>query len=117
LLTVLSCLTVEHDWLYVALAAAVCVMGSILSMRLLARVRRHSGLKQAYMMSLAGLVAGGTVWTTHFAAMLGYQVPMERAFQPSLTFLSMGLAIGFSTIGFLLTTRTKLSERIARRMN
>lgn len=100
MLTVLSCLTIEHDWSYVALAAMVCVIGSILSMRLLARVRRNSGVKQLYMLCLAGLVAGGTVWTTHFAAMLGYRVPMERAFQPTLTFVSMGLAIGLSLIAF-----------------
>ena len=112
MLTVLSCLTVAHDWLYVALAATLCVIGSILSMRLLARVRRNSGLKQFYMLFLAGLVAGGTVWTTHFAAMLGYEMPMERAFEPTLTLVSMGLAVGLSMIGFLITTRTKLGPMI-----
>jgi diguanylate cyclase len=108
MLTVLSCLTIEHNLGYVALAALLCVVGSLLSMRLLAQVRRNAGLKQLYMLFLAGLVAGGTVWTTHFAAMLGYRVPMERAFQPTLTFVSMGLAVGLSMIGFFITTRTKL---------
>lgn len=112
MLTVLSCLTFDHDWRYVALAVVLCVVGSLLSMRLLARVRRNSGVKQLYMLFLACLVAGGTVWTTHFAAMLGYRVPMERAFQPTLTFVSLGIAIGFSMIGFLLTTRTKLGPMV-----
>lgn len=112
MLTVLSCLTIEHDWRYITLATVICVVGSVLSMRLLARVRRHSGLKQLYMLSLAGLVAGGTVWTTHFAAMLGYQVPLDRAFQPYLTLLSMSIAVGLSTIGFLITTRTKLGPMV-----
>jgi diguanylate cyclase (GGDEF)-like protein len=112
MLTVLSCLTFEHDWRYVALATMLCVVGSMLSMRLLARVRRNSGMKQLYMLLLASLVAGGTVWTVHFAAMLGYRVPMERAFQPTLTFLSMGIAVGLSMIGFLITTRTKLGPMI-----
>ena len=109
MLTVLSCLTVEHDWPHVALAATLCVIGSILSMRLLAQVHRNSGLKQSYMLFLAGLVAGGTVWTTHFAAMLGYEIPIDRAFEPTLTFVSMGIAIGVSTVGFFITTRSKIS--------
>jgi diguanylate cyclase (GGDEF)-like protein len=112
MLTVLSCLTFEHDWRYVVLAAMLCVVGSILSMRFLARVRRSSGMKQLYMLLLASLVAGGTVWTTHFTAILGYRVPMERAFQPMLTFVSLGIAVGLSIIGFLITTRTKLGPMI-----
>ena len=104
----LTCLILEHDWGYVALACILCIVGSLLSMRLLARVRRSSGLLQVYMLFLSGLVAGGTVWTTHSAAMLGYQVPVERAFQPTLTLVSMGLAVGLSMLGFFLTTRTRL---------
>ena len=61
MLTVLSCLPADHDWRYVAAALLVCVLGSILSVRLLARVRRNTGLRRFHLLFLAGLVAGGTV--------------------------------------------------------
>jgi diguanylate cyclase (GGDEF)-like protein len=112
MLTVLSCLTLEHDLRYVAIAATLCIVGSILSMRLLARVRRNSGVRQLHLLFLAGLVAGGTVWTTHFAAMLGYVMPIQRAFEPGLTLLSLLLAVAISLAGFFVTTRTRLGPMI-----
>jgi diguanylate cyclase (GGDEF)-like protein len=112
MLTVLSCLTVDHDLRLVAVAVLLCAAGSILSMRLLARVRRHRGARQLHLLFLAGLVAGGAVWTTHFAAMLAYELPIPRAFEPVLTFASLALAIGFAWAGFYLTTRTRLGPMV-----
>ncbi len=112
MLNVLSCLRAEHDARYVAAALLVCVLGSLLSMRLLARVRRNSGARRFNLLFLSGLVAGGTVWTTHFAAMLGYGSPLARAFEPSLTFFSLALAVTFAWIGFFITTRTRLGPAI-----
>lgn len=112
MLQALTCLPTEHDLRYVALAALVCVLGSILSMRLLARARRHSGGRQLNLLFLAGLTAGGTVWTTHFAAMLGYDIPATRAFEPTLTFASLGIAVFFAWAGFFITTRTRLGPAI-----
>ncbi|MGJ4949427.1 putative bifunctional diguanylate cyclase/phosphodiesterase [Bradyrhizobium sp. HKCCYLS20291] len=107
MLTILSCLPADHDLRYVAAALLVCVLGSILSMRLLARVRRNAGIRRINLLFLAGLVAGGTVWTTHFAAILGYDAPGHRSFEPAITFASLGLAVVFAWIGFFITTRTQ----------
>lgn len=38
----LTCLPGQHDLRYVAVAVLICVLGSRLSMRLLARVRRNT---------------------------------------------------------------------------
>ncbi|WP_456776970.1 putative bifunctional diguanylate cyclase/phosphodiesterase [Bradyrhizobium sp. USDA 4369] len=107
MLTILSCLPADHDLRCVAAALLVCGLGSILSMRLLARVRRNTGLRRFHLLFLAGLVAGGTVWTTHFAAILGYEAPGHRSFEAGLTFASLGLAVVFSLLGFFITTRTQ----------
>ncbi len=107
MLTILSCLPADHDLRYVAAALLVCGLGSILSMRLLARVRRNTGLRRFHLLFLAGLVAGGTVWTTHFAAILCYDAPGHRSFEAGLTFASLGLAVVFSLLGFFITTRTQ----------
>lgn len=112
MLTILSCLRDEHDPLYIAAASLVCVIGSLLSMRLLARVRRNVGARRINLLFLTGLVAGGTVWTTHFTAMLGYGSSLERAFEPSLTFLSLGVAVLFSWLGFFITTQSRLGPAV-----
>jgi diguanylate cyclase (GGDEF)-like protein len=111
-LNVLSCLSAEHDPRYIAVALLVCIFGSLLSMRLLARVRRNTGIRRFNLLFLSGLVAGGTVWTTHFAAMLGYGSPLTRAFEPELTFFSLAIAVTFAWLGFFITTRTRLGPAI-----
>ncbi|UFZ02432.1 EAL domain-containing protein [Bradyrhizobium ontarionense] len=112
MLTILSCLPADYDLRYVAAALLVCVLGSLLSMRLLARVRRNAGLRRFHLLFLAGLVAGGTVWTTHFAAILGYDAPGQRSFEPGMTFTSLGLAVVFAWLGFFITTRTQRGPQI-----
>jgi len=110
--TVFSCLALEHDARYLAIAAAVCALGSVLSMRLFARLRRSDGPRRPHWLLLAGLVAGGTIWTTHFAAMLGYDVPVERSFDPQITVLSLLLAVAFTAAGFLITARGRLTPLV-----
>jgi len=112
LLKALSCLPSEHDFRMVALAALICGLGSILSMRLLARVRRNQGFRRLNLLFLTGLVAGSTVWTTHFTGMLGFLPPIERAFEPRLTLLSLAVAIAFSWAGFLIVSLTRLGPAI-----
>ena len=112
MLTLMSCLAVQHNFYYVLVAVLICGMGSILSMRLLARVRRNKGMRRLNWLFLVSLVAGGTVWTVHFTAMLGYEIPMDRAFDLSLTVTSLALVIGMALIGFALTTRTKLGPLV-----
>ncbi|MGJ5175412.1 putative bifunctional diguanylate cyclase/phosphodiesterase [Bradyrhizobium oligotrophicum] len=112
MLTILSCLPADHDLRIVAAALLVCVLGSLLAMRLLARVRRNTGLRRFHLLFLTGLVAGGTVWTTHFAAILGYEAPGQRSFEPGMTFISLGLAVVFAWLGFFITTRTQRGLQI-----
>lgn len=112
MLNALLCLPGEHDLPRVALAALICVLGSLLTMRLLARVRRNTGAKRHHFLFLAGLVAGGTVWTTHFAAMLGYEAAAGRAFEPTLTFVSLAVAILFSWAGFAIASYGRLGPGV-----
>lgn len=100
MLTVLSCITDEHDLRYVAVAVVICVMGAYQSLRLFTKFRRSEDATRHYWLFLAGLVGGGTIWATHFAAMLGYELPVTRTFEPGLTALSFVLAIALTTTGF-----------------
>ncbi|HLG84632.1 MAG TPA: EAL domain-containing protein [Bradyrhizobium sp.] len=97
---------------YLAMAALVCAAGSVLAMRLLARARRNCGFRSLNLLFLSGLVAGGTVWTTHFSSILGYQHHLARAYEPVLTFASLAIAVTFAWVGFFITTRTRLGPFI-----
>ena len=52
---------------------------------------------------LSGMAGGGAIWTTHFVAMLGFQMPLEHTFDPVLTVGSLLIAAGFTASGFYLT--------------
>jgi diguanylate cyclase (GGDEF)-like protein len=112
MLRLLSCLTAEHDWRILMLAAAVCAVGSLVTMRLFARTRRSQGAKRLNWLFLAGVVCGSTVWTTHFVAMLGYAPPVAFAFDPMRTLGSLFLAIGLATGGMLMAASTRESRLI-----
>jgi diguanylate cyclase len=112
MMTVLSCLATEHDLRLVLLAAVICIAGSLLSMRLFARVRRSSGGRHFAWLFLASFLAAATIWTTHFTAMLGYTPPVPHAYDPVLTLASLFVAIAMTFIGFLVTARAGTSVLI-----
>lgn len=93
MLSVLSCIAVDHEYRFLLFAALVCVVGSFLTLNLYTRVRNNVGARRYLWLFLAGLVGGSTIWTTHFAAMLGYIVPFGRTFEPVLTLVSLVIAI------------------------
>jgi len=112
MLNVLSCLAWAHDPRYTAAAVLVCVLGSVLTMRLFVRVRRSVGMPRISWLFLAGTIGGSTIWTTHFVAMLGYQTGVPTGYDPSLTFLSMAIAIGTATTGIAIAAATDKSALV-----
>jgi diguanylate cyclase (GGDEF)-like protein len=98
--TVLNCLVIDHDARYTAAAVTVCVLGSLLAMRLFYRGRRSEGLQRINWLFLAGMIGGATIWTTHFVAMLGYQAAGTVGYDPYLTGLSFLIAVLATMAGF-----------------
>ena len=91
--TVIQCLTQDHSLGLVALAALVCVVGSSLSALMAGRLRQTSRSRMAVQIALTSLIVGGTVWTTHFIAMLAYDPGYEHGYDPVITGLSLCLAV------------------------
>ena len=78
---VLSCLVERHDWRIAAFAILACVFSLGIALLLSERARRLSPrARRAYTLS-APLVGGLGVWTTHFIAMLAYDVGVEVRLQ------------------------------------
>ena len=114
MLKVISCIAYEHDYAFVLVAALVCVMTSVMTVRLFDRAERLSTELQLSWILLSGMAGGAAIWTTHFVAMLGFQLPMDHAFDPVLTIASLLIAIGFTAGGFYLAVeRTRRLPREA----
>ncbi|WP_275783903.1 putative bifunctional diguanylate cyclase/phosphodiesterase [Pararhizobium gei] len=104
MLKILSCIATEHDYRLLALAVLVCGLGSVLTMRLFARVRRTTGFQKMNWLFLSGVIGGSTIWTTHFIAMLSFQPFLHHAYEPTLTLASLGVAMAITTLGFFITS-------------
>jgi len=76
---ILSCLTVEHDWRLVVLAALICFLASLAAVSLFHRALSTRGRTRATWVLTAGVVTGCGIWATHFIAMLAYEPGVATA--------------------------------------
>ena len=97
---VISCLITEHNLWLVLLAAIVCVVGSLVTIRLLERARRTGGLQRVGWLLHTAAVAACSVWCTHFVAVLAYDPGAPVSFDPILTIASLMIAICGFGAGF-----------------
>ena len=85
----LDCITQEHHYGLVAVAALICIVGSALSAHMSTRLTQWTGKRRLVQLPLAGLVTGATIWSTHFIAMLAYEPGYDHAYEPVLTGVSL----------------------------
>jgi len=98
--TVLGCIAFEHDLILVAIAALVCCAGSWATVRLFRRAAATTAAERLAWLVLSAVVAGSSIWCTHFIAMLGYHPGVPIAFDPVLTIISLLVAITGAVFGF-----------------
>ncbi len=96
----LTCIATEHSWPHLVFATVICLLGSLLTVRLFSRVRRTQGLQKLNWLFLSGFVGGATIWTTHFIAMLGFRAPTLSGYESDLTLLSLFIGIASTMAGF-----------------
>jgi NO-binding membrane sensor protein with MHYT domain len=80
---ILTCLSVEHDWRLVALAALICLLASGVAISLFHRAQATRGRARLVWLSLDAAAGGCGIWATHFIAMLAYE-PETGAGYPSI---------------------------------
>ena len=113
MLAVLTCIAVDHDPVSLIAAVLICVLGSLLTMRLFSRVRSTRGAARASWIVLTSIIGGSSIWTTHFVAMMGYEADALAGYEPTATLLSLVLAIVITGMGLFIaamTTRSFLIE-------
>ncbi|GAK44284.1 integral membrane sensor signal transduction histidine kinase [Tepidicaulis marinus] len=99
MITVLECITNEHNLWLVGLAATVCLIACFTSIDLFFRAWVAEGRPKFYWLLGTGLVAGAGIWATHFIAMLAYQSALPVAYDVPLTVLSVFISVSLCTLG------------------
>lgn len=105
---VFACILHDHNLGFVLAAVLLCAVGSWLTARLLRRTLETQGVQRVGWYFMSAMAAGVAIWCTHFVAMLGYRVTAPVSFDPTLTVLSLLIAIAGSAAGFLLASVSRL---------
>jgi methyl-accepting chemotaxis protein len=95
-----NCLTTEHDWRLVVIAAIVCLLASIVTISLLHRAFVARGRSRVFWVMIAGAASGCGIWTTHFIAMLAYEPGVPVGYDVAFTLLSLLLACLLTGAGY-----------------
>ncbi len=102
---VAQCLTQEHDLPLVALAVLVCLIGSAASVQLFGRIKSATGPSRPGWVILAAVGTGTMVWSTHFVAMMAFRTQARVILDPSITLISLLVAIALAAPGLALASR------------
>lgn len=102
---VLACLTNEHDYWLVGLAALVCIATVLTSFRMYTIACATQGARRFSWAVVTGVSTGSGIWATHFVAMLAYRGGLPTYYEPITTLGSLLLAIGLAACGFALAAR------------
>ena len=97
---IVTCLTTEHDYWIVLLAAIVCLATAFASFKLYSHVLESDGTKKWLWLLLTGLNTAAGIWATHFVAMIAYRPSIPTAYDPAWTIVSLLLAAVTTLVGF-----------------
>ncbi|MDH7794911.1 MULTISPECIES: bifunctional diguanylate cyclase/phosphodiesterase [unclassified Beijerinckia] len=104
MMSVLSCITESHNIWLVLIAAAICVVGSWVMIRLFHRAVTATGTQKLGWHVLTATSLGATIWCTHFIAMLGFNPGVPIGFDPVLTIVSLLVAVIGGAVGLMVST-------------
>ena len=102
---VLACLTNEHNYWLVGLAALVCVATAVTSFLMYSIACASQDGRRLGWAVLTGVCAGSGIWATHFVAMLAYRGALPTYYEPLATLGSFLVAIALAACGFALSAR------------
>lgn len=108
MLSVLTCVTTEHDWRLVLAAAFICFVTCYITVETSYRMRKVKGTKLAFWIVLGAIATGSGVWATHFIAMLAYDTPPEVVLSTRLTIASAFIGMVIFIFANVLFSRKSL---------
>lgn len=110
---VIACLTEQHDYRLVALAAFICVASAFTAFWLLPLATETSGRRRQILVLLMSCSTAGGIWATHFVAMLAYDAGMPVSYDMKLTVASFLAAAATTWAGFSLVATDRLGRVFA----
>jgi diguanylate cyclase (GGDEF)-like protein len=113
MLTVIACITRQHDLWLVGFGLIICLLSSYGTLALLRYAGRRSGAHRRYWLAVASIAGGTGIWATHFVAMLAFRPGLPVGYDLWLTGLSWIIAITFVGLGLLLGVASRSPLRVA----
>lgn len=102
---VLACLTEQHDYRLVALAALICVVALITAFWLYQSALSNTDKPRRTLLILTGITSAVGIWTTHFISLLAFDPGLSVNFDLTLTVVSLLTAVTSTTVGFFIMSR------------
>jgi diguanylate cyclase (GGDEF)-like protein len=100
---ILSCLTVQHDYRLVLLAALICAAAAVTTFKIYSDVVSSHGLRRLSLLLLTGVCCASGIWATHFISMLAYDAGFPIAYEPVTTAASFLIALVGTALGFVIS--------------
>jgi NO-binding membrane sensor protein with MHYT domain/signal transduction histidine kinase len=102
----------NYDLSVVALSIAIATIASYTALDVSGRVSaRGSRLKSWTWLTVGAISMGTGIWSMHFIGMLAFHLPIPVAFDPTITLLSLIIAIVVSAIALFILRRPELRTR------
>jgi diguanylate cyclase (GGDEF)-like protein len=98
MIRLVTCITEQHNWPLLLVALCVCAAGNLTAVFMLSRARQCVKAHRALWLGVSGLVFGGTIWATHFIAMLSYEMSSLVSYDAGKTTLSIIVAMSISCL-------------------
>ncbi|MEJ6391891.1 EAL domain-containing protein [Gymnodinialimonas sp. 2305UL16-5] len=90
------------------------MIGACLTVLITRRLMSANPLRKRLQLMLSGLIAGATIWSTHFIAMLAYDPVIPHGYEPLLTGISLGIAvIGCTLANGIFAYASRQAHRVA----
>lgn len=92
----------SHDWRLVVAAFAIALMAGFTGLSLTRGVSRRTVAQRKVAVSMASVALGGGIWSMHFVAMLGLQLPILYTYDALTTLVSALVAILMTGLALLI---------------
>jgi diguanylate cyclase len=99
---IIGCITQQHDFKLVLLAAMICCFACFTTINILARVSSHRHNARLAWLAGAAVVFGSGVWATHFVAMLAFESDLIGGYAILTTLLSFAVVCASAAAAFWL---------------
>jgi methyl-accepting chemotaxis protein len=102
---IINCLTTQHDYRLVLVAAVVCAIAVITTFKIYEHALKSGASRKLLWFSMVGFCAASGIWSTHFVAILAYDSGVPVSYDLALTAISMLIAFIATTAGVFICSR------------